>query len=162
MPNIHQPHFDEPRKHPGFDVARARLGQQAGSQRLGVSVWEVPPGQAAYPYHSHLGEEEMVIVLAGAPSLRTPEGWRDLKEGELVCFLRGEEGAHQLVNRTQETVRFLAISTNGDPDIVLYHDSGKIGAAERKPEGGGLRTFFKRADEVDYWDGEEPPQLPPR
>lgn len=157
MPNIDEPHFDEPRQHPGFEVKRARIGRQAGSRRLGASLWEVPPSQAAYPYHSHLGEEEMVLVLAGTPSLRTPQGWRELEEGELVAFPRGEEGAHQIVNRTQETVRFLAISTNGDPDVVLYHDSGKIGAAERRPDGGGLRAFFRRADEVDYWEDERPP-----
>lgn len=160
IPNIHQPHFDELRQHPGFDVKRARLGQQAGSQKLGLSLWEIPPSQAAYPYHSHLGEEEAVIVLQGTPSLRTPQGWRELEQGEVVSFLRGEEGAHQIVNRTQGTVRFLAISTNGDPDIVLYPDSGKIGAAERKPDGSGLRTFFKRSDEVGYWEGETPPSPP--
>jgi len=157
VPNVHQPQFDEPREHPGFEAKRARIGRQAGAQRLGASLWEVAPGQAAYPYHSHLGEEEMIVVLRGAPSLRTPDGWRDLEEGELVAFPRGEQGAHQIVNRSQEPVRFLALSTNGEPDIVLYHDSGKVGAAERRTDGGGLRTFFRLADEVDYWDGEQPP-----
>jgi hypothetical protein len=40
---------------------------------------------------------------------------------------------------------------------VLYPDSGKLGAYERPIGGGGLRSLFRRADEVDYWDGEEPP-----
>ncbi len=96
-------------------------------------------------------------MLSGQPSLRTPAGWRELDEGDVVAFPRGEAGAHQIVNRTAETVRFLALSTNGDPDIVLYPDSGKVGAAERLPEGGGFRTFFRLGDEVDYYDGEQPP-----
>jgi uncharacterized cupin superfamily protein len=157
MPNINDPLFDEPPEHPGFQCVRARLSRQAGSERLGLSLWEVPPGEAAYPYHHHLGEEELIIALEGGPSLRTPEGWCELQEGEVVAFPRGEEGAHQLVNRTQETVRFLAFSPSGDPDIVIYPDSGKVGAFERLPDGSGLRTMFRLADTVDYHEGEQPP-----
>lgn len=157
MTSIDEPVFDEPREHPGFRCSRARLGRQAGSERLGLSLWEVPPGEAAYPYHHHLGEEELVVVLAGQPSLRTREGWSELAEGDVVAFLRGENGAHQLVNRTDAPVRFLAFSTSGDPDIVVYPDSHKVGAFERTPDGGGLRMMFRDGDVVDYYDGEQPP-----
>lgn len=158
MPNIYEPEYEEPRERPGFRARRARLSRQAGSERLGLSVWELPPGEAAYPYHHHLGEEELLVVLEGRPDLRTPEGWRQLQRGEVVAFPRGEDGAHQLANRTGETVRFIAVSTNGDPDIVLYPDSGKISAAERRPDGSGLRELFRLADAVDYYDGESPPE----
>ena len=157
MVNIEHPQYDEPRDGEGFSCSRARISRQAGAERLGVSLWEVPPGQAAYPYHAHLTEEELVVVLEGSPSLRTPAGWRELEQGEVVSFLRGEEGAHQIVNRTDDPVRFLAFSTNGDPDIVLQLDSGKVGAFERRPAGGGLRAWFRRVDEVDYYDGESAP-----
>jgi uncharacterized cupin superfamily protein len=157
VPNINEPRFDEPREHEGFRALRARVGRQAGSERLGLSLWEVPPGEAAYPYHFHYAEEELVIVLRGRPSLRTPSGWRELAEGEVVAFLRGEGGGHQLVNRTSATVRFLALSTSGEPDVVSYPDSGKLGAFERRPQGEGLRAMFRTGDAVDYYDGEQPP-----
>ena len=157
MVNIEEPHYDEPREGEGFRCKRARISRQAGAERLGVSLWEVPPGQAAYPYHAHLTEEELVIVLEGRPSLRTPSGWRELAQGEVVSFLRGEQGAHQIVNRGETTLRFLAFSTHGDPDVVLQLDSGKVGAFERRPDGGGLRVWFRREDEVDYYEGESPP-----
>ena len=99
-----------------------------------------------------------MVVLEGRPSLRTPEGWRGLAPGEVVAFLRGEAGGHQLVNETDETVRFLAFSTSGDPDLVVYPDSGKLGAFERLPDGGGLRAMFRSDDAVDYYEGESPPQ----
>jgi uncharacterized cupin superfamily protein len=158
MPNINAAHFDEPREHPGFRCRRARLSRQAGSERLGLSLWELPPGEAAYPYHHHFAEEELVLVLDGRPALRTPDGWRELQEGEVVAFPRGESGGHQLVNRTQQTVRFLAFSTSGEPDIVSYPDSGKLGAFERLPAGGGLRAMFRMSDAVDYHDGEVAPE----
>jgi uncharacterized cupin superfamily protein len=159
MANLERPDWDEPRTEAeGFHALRARLGHQLGTEHLGLSLWEVHPGQAAYPYHLHLAEEEALVVLAGRPSLRTPEGWRDLEPGDVVAFPLGAEGAHQVVNTTDQPVRFLAISTHGQPDIVLYPDSGKVGAAERLPDGGGFRAFFRLADQVDYWDGEEPPR----
>ena len=96
-------------------------------------------------------------MLEGEPSLRTPTGWRQLQHGEVVGFLRGEDGSHQILNRTEETVRFLAISTSGEPDLVMYPDSGKLGAFQRLPEGDGLRAMFRLADAVDYHDGEIPP-----
>jgi uncharacterized cupin superfamily protein len=157
MPHLYRPEFDEPRRHPGFNCDRARLGRQAGCERLGASLWSIPPGEAAYPYHFHLGEEELVFVITGRPSLRTPAGWRDLDEGEVVAFRVGEEGAHMLMNCTADEVRMLAISTGGAPDIVLYPESGKVGAFERLPEGGGLYALFRREDAVDYWEGETPP-----
>ena len=155
--NLGRPEFDEPREQEGFRVRRARIGYQLGTERLGASLWDVPPGEAAYPYHFHLAEEELIVVVAGSPSLRGPAGWRELAEGDVVSFPRGEGGAHQIVNRTEETVQFLALSTNGDPDIVLYPDSDKLGASERLPRGGGLRHFFRIGDAVDYYDGERPP-----
>jgi uncharacterized cupin superfamily protein len=157
MPNLNDPVFDELREHPGFRASRARISRQAGSERLGLSLWELPPGEAAYPYHHHLAEEELLVVLDGRPTLRTPDGWRELEEGEVVALLRGEGGGHQIVNRTEETVRFLAFSTNGEPDIVIYPDSGKVGAFERLPDGGGLWTIFRQDSAADYYDGEQPP-----
>ncbi len=153
MANVNSPEFDEPREHPGFNCKRARIGRQLGSERIGASLWELPPGEAAYPYHYHLAEEELLVVLAGRPSLRTPDGWRDLDEGEAVGFPVGEGGAHQIVNRTEKTVRFLAVS-NQQPDIVVRPDSGTLGAFERRPEGGGLYKHFRLDDAIGYFEGE--------
>jgi uncharacterized cupin superfamily protein len=156
MPNLHHPDFDEPRDHPGFVARRARLGYQLASERLGVSLWEVGPGQLAYPYHFHLAEEEVLVVLEGTPTLRTGDGLRELEQGEVVAFLTGERGAHQLLNRTDRPIRFLAIS-NQQPDIVMYPDSDKVAAFERRPDGSGVRAVFRASDAVDYYEGETPP-----
>ena len=96
--------------------------------------------------------------LRGRPSLLTPAGTRQLEPGEAVHFPLGEEGAHQMLNPTDEEVRFLAVSTNGAPDIVVYPDSGKLSASERLPEGGGLHTFFDLDSQVGYWEGESAPE----
>jgi len=156
MANIYSPEFEEGERPEGFRSRRARIGYELGSELIGASLWEVPPGEAAYPYHFHYADEELVIVLSGQPSLRTPDGIRKLKEGEALRFPLGEEGAHQILNHTEETVIFLAVSSHGRPDVVVYPDSDKIGVGERLPRGGGLRAFFPRGSSVGYFEGERP------
>ena len=99
------------------------------------------------------------IVLAGRPSLRTPEGWRELAEGELVAFPRGERGAHQVVNRSDADVRMLVISEMNAPELSVYPDSGKVAAFAVAPGSAdeGLRALFRLTDEADYWEGESQP-----
>jgi uncharacterized cupin superfamily protein len=159
MPNIYEPQWDEKRDHPGFCERRAYLGKQAGAQRIGASVWELKAGEAAYPYHFHYGDEELIIVLSGTPSLRTPEGWRELEAGEVVAFPIGEESAHQLLNRAEETVRFLAISTKDPLDIVRYPDDpAKVSALYKRNEPDEFRGIYREGAEIDYWDGVEAPE----
>jgi uncharacterized cupin superfamily protein len=157
--NILQPEFDASRDQPGFTYRRAKLAQQAGAERLGVSLYEIPPGQATFPYHVHTANEELLIVLDGTPSLRTPGGWRELEPGELVAFLVGEEGAHQVANRSQAPARVLVASTMIAPEVNLYPDSGKLMAATRAPgaAGAGFQEAYRRERATDYWDGEQPP-----
>lgn len=154
MPNIFKPIFEAGKRPEGFGSRRARIGYELGTELIGCSVFEVDPGEAAYPYHYHYGDEELLIVIDGELSLRTPEGTRTLEQGEAVRFPLGEEGAHQVLNLSDRPVSFLAISSHGRPDIVVYPDSDKIGVGERLPKGGGLRAFFKRGDAVSYWEGE--------
>jgi uncharacterized cupin superfamily protein len=154
MPNVYKPAFEEGERPDGFRSRRARIGYELGTELIGCSLWELPAGEAAYPYHFHYADEELVIVLSGRPSLRTPEGTRELEEGEAFRFPLGEEGAHQILNRSEETVVFLAVSSSGRPDVIVYPDSDKIGIGERLPQGGGLRAFFKHSDRVGYFDGE--------
>jgi uncharacterized cupin superfamily protein len=157
VPNLRRPEFEPGERPAGFRSRRARIGYELGGELVGASLWEVPPGEAAYPYHFHYSDEELVFVLSGRPTLRTPEGERELEEGEALRFPIGEEGAHQILNRSAETVTFLAVSSSGRPDVVVYPDSDKIGVGERLPHGGGLRAFFRRGDAVGYFDGERGP-----
>lgn len=158
-PNIYEP-CTEPRAMRGYEAHRERVGDRAGSDRLGMSVWELAPGQASYPLHFHYCEEEMLVVLEGQPLLRQSDAWRRLARGAVVSFLPGPGGAHQLFNDSDAVVRFLAISTSGAPDIVSYPEQGKIGVFERPPGDGQLWEFFRVETAVEYTDRLEPP-VPP-
>lgn len=157
--NVFQPEFDHEEDRPGFTYRRARIGWQAGSERLGASVYALPAGQATFPYHYHAANEELLIVLSGRPSLRSSSGWRELAQGEVVVFRAGEHGAHQIVNRGQDLVTLFVLSTMIAPEITEYPDTGKVGALARAPgaPGSGGQRFFNPGDAADYWEGEEPP-----
>jgi uncharacterized cupin superfamily protein len=157
--NLFEPEFDQSSEQDGFAWKRAALGRQAGGERLGASVFELPPGEATFPLHYHLGNEELLIVLDGTPSLRTPDGERQLTRGEVVAFPRGEKGTHQIVNRSPEPARILIISEMNAPDIVVRPESGKLSAFGRPPggRGEGMHEVFFDRDAVPFWEGEEAP-----
>lgn len=159
MANLFEPEFEDASEQPGFSWQRAALGRQSGAERLGASVFALPPGQAAFPLHYHLGNEEMLVVIAGSPSLRTLGGERELTTGEVVSFPRGEAGAHQAVNRGEEEARILLISEMNAPEVVVRPESGKLSAFGRPPggRGEGMHKVFHQSDEVSLWEGEGPP-----
>ena len=154
MTNLNEADFQD-RGVDGFRVRRARLAREAGAKKLGVSLWEIPPGEAAYPYHWHVIDEEVVVVLDAGLSLRGPDDeWRPLPEGEVIAFPVGEAGGHQLWNRRDSKARFLSISSGPSEgeDIVIYPDSGKVGVYAED-----VYELYPRDRAVDYWDGETPP-----
>jgi uncharacterized cupin superfamily protein len=93
---------------------------------LGATLHELPPRGRGGPLHFHHGNEEMLVVLRGRPTLRTNSGERQLEEGEVVVFRRGPDDAHKCSNDTAEPVRYLVISNNASPDAVEYPEDGLL------------------------------------
>jgi len=150
--NLNANEWDREEDRLGWRSRDAWVGQHIGAELLGGSLYELEPGDRLWPYHTHHANEEWVVVLRGTPTLRTHEGEHELKEGDVVCFPRGKEGAHQVINRTAEPIRVLMLSTLIAPDIVQYLDTGKIGARSVA----GERIMLGRpGPELDYWEGED-------
>lgn len=120
---------------------------------IGMTLVELLPGQTQTPYHFHHGNEELLLVLAGTPILRTPDGERELQPGEFAFFPTGPDGAHQMVNRSDEPARYVIADAKVSPEVVEYPDSGKIAAMSRVTQ---LWTMHRRNDEVDFFEGEQP------
>jgi uncharacterized cupin superfamily protein len=132
----------------------ARLAESAGSEHLGMSLYELAPGQGMV-FHYHLQREELLVVLEGTLALRTAAGWRELPQGEVVAFPRGERGAHGYENGGTSPVRLLMVSEQNAPNISVYPDTGRIGIFDAAPR--AERRFgalFDVADAVaDYGGG---------
>ena len=108
---------------------------------LGLTIYEFEPGNFVV-YHFHHAFEELLVVLRGRPTLRTPSGERQLDEGEAVYFPPGPEGTHGLKNETDEPVRILMASTLSSPEVAEYPDLRQITAQARTGSMTGERLWL--------------------
>ena len=108
---------------------------------LGASVYELGPGNSTV-YHFHHGSEELLIVLRGRPTLRTPDGERVLAEGEVVHFRTGPHGAHGLRNDTADAVRVVVAGIRVSPEVVEYPDLQQVTAQARTASQTGERLWL--------------------
>ena len=108
MTNIKHANLEDRDAPVGFRARRARIGYELGSELIGASLWELPSGEAAYPYHFHYADEEIVIVLEGRPSLRTPEGTSlaatALSAERIARFFSKEEHDYRVSPELRSTV----------------------------------------------------------
>jgi uncharacterized cupin superfamily protein len=135
-----------------FGFKRKRLGAAVGAQKVGASWFEIPPGKKAFPFHYHLANEEAVYVLEGQGVLRNGEDEEQLlNPGDYVWFPPGAP-AHQILNRGEVPLRYLAISSLFEPEVAVYPDSKKIGFIARSF---GMASVHKEDTAVDYYEDEK-------
>jgi uncharacterized cupin superfamily protein len=96
----------------GFRRNSTRVGAALGAVRSGLSVYELPPGQAVSPYHYEEPEEEWLLVVSGTPTLRHPDGEEQLEPLDLVFFPSGPAGAHLVRNNSESTARVAMFSSS--------------------------------------------------
>jgi uncharacterized cupin superfamily protein len=158
VPNVFEPDWDAQQDRPPFTWRRALLGRQAGGEKLGASLFELPPGASSFPLHVHHANEELIVVLAGRPTLRALGSERTLEPGEVVACPAGRRGAHRLDNRSAEPVRVLVVSTMLAPELNEYPDSGKLWARNyapgSEPGADSVELIARPEDGVHYLDGE--------
>ncbi|VTT88241.1 Cupin 2 conserved barrel domain protein [Halorubrum sp. DM2] len=137
---------------------RKQLGEAAGGDALGCSLYELPPGERSWPYHYHTANEEALYVLAGEGTLRLDGETHPLRPGEFAAFPADASGGHRVVNDGDATLRYLVVSTMREPEVTVYPDSEKFGVYVGSPPGGrgsrSLEGYYRVDDDVDYWEGE--------
>jgi uncharacterized cupin superfamily protein len=148
----------------GFAFRARRLGPDVGARALGCSHFELPPGKTAFPHHFHSAIEEGIYVLEGTGTMRVGDATFEVRPGDYVAFPAGPAHTHQLTNRGQGTMRYLALSAPATPttmDIVGYPDSKKLAFASgvdpvKGMRAGGWVMKIIKEDQppVDYFDDE--------
>lgn len=141
-------------REPLYDTLCARLATGTAAQKLGASVDIVAPGKISCPYHFHYAQEEMFIILEGSGTLRVAGEMLPLRGGDVIFIPPGPEYPHQLVNTSDQPLKYLSISTREQPEVCEYPDSGKFLAMAAV---GGERVFDvvqRKSNDLDYWEGE--------
>ena len=147
LQDIPASHKDE---HEGYEYYRKKFIPFGSAKNTLVSVYEIPPGKSAYPYHYHHKNEETYYILSGEGILKTPDGGRKVTAGELLFFPTGPEGAHKITNSSEtEMLTYIDFDVVHDIDIAVYPDSDKIGIW-----GKGINKIYPEDADVDYYHGE--------
>jgi len=144
-----------------FGAKVRALGKKLGTAGLGCKHIELAPGKRAFPYHNHLGNDEIFVILAGRGTYRYGSGEHPIQAGDVCGAPRGgTETAHQIINSGAEPLAYLAVSTLQDPDICEYPDSRKFAAFAKGQGRDFASAYFRyvgREDTaLDYFDGEDP------
>ena len=138
-------------EHEPYEYYKYEILKKSSENRCCVSIYEIPPEKAAYPYHYHTANEEVFYILSGEGLLITPDGNRALKPGDVVVCPPNEKGAHKIRNTSKtHNLVYLDVDTFNLPDVVYYPDSDKVGIIS----GGQPEGFFKTNSAVDYYEGE--------
>ena len=141
-----------------FEFSRKWFTSQTGAQKLGCSLYRVPPGKTAFPYHRHFANEEAIYITAGTGTMRMDDEEIAVRVGDFIS-LPPEGPNHQLINTGSEDLEYLCISTMIEPDITIFPDSEKVIAFAGSGPGGdkSARTFngiYKSSSAVEYYDDE--------
>lgn len=140
---------------PVYRCRDAEVGFFIGARRLGYRVAILPPGSRFCPLHDHALEEEVFLVLSGAPAVRTGSEVIDCREGDFIAFPVGERGMHQLINQGDAPAMVLLLARTEAVEANYYPDSDKLLVDTDRPLVRGERSILVRAAPVlDYFEGE--------
>ena len=124
---FHGESADVPEGAPGHPGKAARVRSKIGGSRIGMSVYDIPAGEAIGPYHFEWTDEEWLIVVSGVATVRTADGERELQPGDVACFPLGPDGAHQVRNASGKPLRVAIVSTMNEFGIVEYPEQARVG-----------------------------------
>jgi len=124
-----------------------KLCEKVDSKKMHFNFVSLDEGKFSYPYHFHRNTEELFVIISGSAILRTPNDFKEVKQGDVIFMEMGNSGAHQLYNNKKDPFVYLDIRIKTDVDIVDYPDSNKVNILP-------YMDIFKLKDKVDYFEGE--------
>jgi uncharacterized cupin superfamily protein len=139
-------------------LRRKELSNAVGASKLGCSLYELLPDGESWPYHYHTANEEAVYILEGEGTLRHEDGEDRLVAGDFVHLPADESGGHQVVNNSDEPLRYLAFSMMNEPDVTVYPEMDKFGVFVGSPPGGRderpFHGYYRIEEDTEYWEEE--------
>ncbi len=134
---------------PLYDTRCGSVSEGTAALKLGAGIDVLAAGKRSCPYHYHLAQEELFVILEGRGSLRVAGQLLPVTAGDVVFIPPGPQYPHQFVNTSDAPMRYLSISTQERPELCVYPDSDKVAAFAP-----GHRVMQRQGQALDYWDGE--------
>ena len=99
---------------------KRKLGEYFGLTNFGVNLTHLSPGAISALAHHHKTQDEFIFILEGTLTLVVGKEEFVLNPGECYGFKAGTGIAHQLINRTQLSAKYLEIGDRTEGDEVEY------------------------------------------
>ena len=147
--NVDEVTLERQQRAPLYDTRCGGVTDGLVASKLGAGFDILAAGMRSCPYHYHLAQEEMFVILEGQGTLRVAGEMLPVRAGDVVVIPPGPEYPHQFINSSAAPMRYLSISTQEQPEVCVYPDSGKTGTFAKDH-----RLLARSADSLDYWDGE--------
>lgn len=147
--NVNEVPLEHVRRVPLYETHCGGVSAGTAANKLGAGFDILAPGMRSCPYHYHLAQEEMFVILDGQGSLRVAGEMLQVRAGDVIFIPPGPEYPHQFINTSNAPMKYLSISTQEHPEICVYPDSHKLGASAP-----GHALMQRNDSKLDYWDGE--------
>jgi uncharacterized cupin superfamily protein len=147
--NVDEAKLERFERAPLYDTRTGAVTDGMAAKKLGAGFDILAPGKIACPYHYHLAQEEMFVILEGQGTLRVAGERVPVRAGDVIVIPPGPEYPHHLINTGSLPMKYLSISTQERPEVCYYPDSNKLGVFAKDH-----RIIARRGEEIDYWDGE--------
>jgi uncharacterized cupin superfamily protein len=134
----------------GFRPGIARIGNLVGAAGTGMSVYELPQGQAISPYHYENPEQEWSSCSTGNRHCSTRTERTNSSLGTSSSSRLAQMARTRVRNNTDSTARVLMFSNTSTVAASVYPDSDMIAIWT----GNDDDIIVKRPSGVSYWDGE--------
>jgi uncharacterized cupin superfamily protein len=147
--NVAEVALERQERAPLYDTRCGGVTDGTAAKKLGAGFDILEPGKIGCPYHYHLAQEEMFVILEGEGTLRVAGERVPVRAGDVIVIPPGPEYPHHLINTGTVPMKYLSISTQEQPEICYYPDSNKLGAFAKDH-----RMMQRKGEALDYWTDE--------
>ncbi|MBV1911785.1 MAG: cupin domain-containing protein [Kangiellaceae bacterium] len=138
-----------------FTAKVGRFSPVLNMKQLGCSVVELQPSEKGWPYHCHLGSDEVFYIIKGCGTVRYDDEEYSVTTGDVIYTPAGKNTAHQIINTSDAVLSYLAIDSFKSPEVCYYPDSEKYGSYAQDSDGSWDVFLAPKSAKAEYYDGED-------
>ncbi|MCC6718504.1 MAG: cupin domain-containing protein [Acetobacteraceae bacterium] len=100
------------------------IGRTVSSQKIGLAIQTIAPGNWSSRRHRHVFQEEILVVMSGNGTLHHGDTPVPCGPGDVFCYLAGDPAIHAFENTGTEPLVIWAFGDRHPHEICEYPDQG--------------------------------------